>query len=444
MNKQKTVAFKTLGCRLNLYETDALASEFAKKDYRVVDFNEKADLYVINTCTVTNQSDQKSRREINVAHRTNQEGITIVTGCMATNYKEQLGKNEAVDYVVDNDHKTSVLSVAEAHFNGELVDVNNFEANLFSYAPADETFHTRSLIKIQDGCDNFCTFCIIPKVRGRATSRPPEEIFENIRQVVGFGYKEIVLTGVNLGRYTYEGYDFEKLVEEILDIPGDFRVRISSIEPDGYTDSFFRLFNHPKLTPHLHICLQSGSEEILLKMRRMYTAYFFKKMAHQLKTLHPGFNLTTDVIVGFPEETEAHFQETMATIEEIGFGHIHTFKYSVRKGTRAERMPEQIRGNVKTERSEAVRKLADDMKLAYRKSFVGKTQRVLVEKLMPDGSASGFGEHYIPVLIQDSGLKTNTFYEVHIHNIIDLEEPVLAGKVKSSTEEFAKFNVKNV
>lgn len=434
MNKPKTVAFKTLGCRLNLYETDALASEFAKKNYQIVDFNEKADLYVINTCTVTNQSDQKSRREINVAHRTNNEGITIVTGCMATNYKDQLENNEAVDYVVDNEHKTSVLSVAEAHFNGELVDINNFEANLFNYAPADETFHTRSLIKIQDGCDNFCTFCIIPKVRGRATSRPPEEVFENIRQVVAFGYKEVVLTGVNLGRYTYGEYDFEKLVEQILEIPGDFRVRISSIEPDGYTDSFFRLFSHPKLTPHLHVCLQSGSEEILLKMRRMYTASFFKKMAHQLKTQHPGFNLTTDVIVGFPGETEDHFNETIHTIKEIGFGHIHTFKYSVRKGTRAERMSDQIPGKVKTERSEQVRKLAEEMKMAYRSTFVGKTQRVLVEKILPDGTASGFGEHYLPVIIQQPDLQTNTFYDVAIKSIIQLEEPTLAGKTKSGKE----------
>lgn len=429
MDKPKTVAFKTLGCRLNLYETDSLASEFAKKNYKIVDFNQKADLYVINTCTVTNQSDQKSRREINVAHKTNQEGITIVTGCMATNYKAQLEANDAVDYVVDNEHKTSVLSVAEAHFNGELVDVNSFEANLFNYSPADETFHTRSLIKIQDGCDNFCTFCIIPKVRGRATSRPPQEVFDNIRQVVAFGYKEVVLTGVNLGRYTYEEYDFEKLVEEILEIPGDFRVRISSIEPDGYTDSFFRLFSHPKLTPHLHVCLQSGSEEILLKMRRMYTASFFKKMAHQLKTLHPGFNLTTDVIVGFPGETEEHFAETMETIKEIGFGHIHTFKYSVRKGTRAERMPVQINGKVKTERSEQVRILAEEMKKAYRETFIGKEQQVLVEKILPDGTASGFGDHYVPVIINEQGLKTNTFYDVYIEKVISAEEPTLAGKL---------------
>ncbi len=427
MNEPKTVAFKTLGCRLNLYETDALAAEFARKNYKIVDFGEPADLYVINTCTVTNQSDQKSRREINVAHKANAKGITIVTGCMATNYKEQLEKNEAVDYVVDNEHKTSVLAVAEAHFGGELVDVDHFKADLFNYSPADATFHTRSLIKIQDGCDNFCTFCIIPKVRGRATSRPPEDVFENIRKVVAFGYKEVVLTGVNLGRYTYGDYDFERLTEEILAIPGDFRVRISSIEPDGYSESFFRLFRHPKLTPHLHICLQSGSEEILLKMRRMYTAKFFKEMALKLKQMHPRFNLTTDVIVGFPGETEEHFQETLDLLQTIGFGHVHTFKYSVRKGTRAERMPEQVTGQVKTKRSEEVRLLADQMKLAYRKTFIGSTQRVLVEKLHDDGTATGYGEHYVPVLIEASGLESNRLYDVKLTGITKGDDPVLTG-----------------
>ncbi len=338
----KKVAFKTLGCRLNLYETDAIAAEFSKQNYQVVDFNSDADVFVINTCTVTNQSDQKSRRVINQTHKLNRDALTIVTGCMATNYKEKLNANEKVDYVVDNEHKTSVLSVVDAHFNGETVNPDQFEKDVFNYAPAEETFHTRSFIKIQDGCDNFCTFCIVPKVRGRAISRPAKDIFENIKQVVAFGYKEIVLTGVNLGRYKFEKYDFEKLVEAILEIPGDFRVRISSIEPDGYSESFFRLFQNPKLTPHMHICLQSGSEDILLKMRRMYTAKEFEEIATKLKTDYPQFNLTTDIIVGFPGESEEDFNKTAELAKKIGFGHIHTFKYSVRKGTRAERMPEQI------------------------------------------------------------------------------------------------------
>lgn len=425
----KKVAFKTLGCRLNLYETDAIAAEFAKQNYEVVDFNADADIFVINTCTVTNQSDQKSRRVINQTHKLNKEALTIVTGCMATNYKETLNADEKVDYVVDNEHKTSVLSVVDAHFNGETVNPDQFEKDVFNYAPAKETFHTRSFIKIQDGCDNFCTFCIVPKVRGRAISRPANDIFENIKNVIAFGYKEIVLTGVNLGRYQFEDYDFEKLVEAILEIPGDFRVRISSIEPDGYSESFFRLFKNPKLTPHMHICLQSGSEDILLKMRRMYTAKEFKEIATKLKTDYPQFNLTTDIIVGFPGETEDDFNKTARLAKIIGFGHVHTFKYSVRKGTRAERMSEQINEKTKSERSEIIRKLADESKYNYRKGFIGKKQHVLVEKINKQGFATGYGEHYIPVVIEEHGLNKNEFYKVKITGIEAGEEPVLKASL---------------
>lgn len=425
----KKVAFKTLGCRLNLYETDAIASEFSKNNYRVVDFGENADVYVINTCTVTNQSDQKSRQVINQTSKLNKEALTVVTGCMATNYKEKLQENEKIDYVVDNEHKTSVLSVVESHYQGEVVDPDKFEKDVFGFAPAEETFHTRSFIKIQDGCDNFCTFCIVPKVRGRAISRPTEEIFDNIRQVINFGYKEIILTGVNLGRYQYKNYNFEKLVEEILKIEGDFRVRISSIEPDGYSESFFRLFQNPKLTPHMHICLQSGSEDILLKMRRMYTAKEFENIALNLKTDYPDFNLTTDIIVGFPGETEEDFQKTLDMVDQIGFGHVHVFKYSVRKGTRAERMPDHISEKEKSKRSEILRQAVDDAKLKYRKSFIGKTQQVLIETFNKQGFAKGYGEHYVPIIIKNKNLERNTFYQVKISEIDISEEPVLVGEI---------------
>jgi threonylcarbamoyladenosine tRNA methylthiotransferase MtaB len=425
----KKVAFKTLGCRLNLYETDAIASEFSKNDYQVVDFGDDADIYVINTCTVTNQSDQKSRQVINHARKQNAEALTVVTGCMATNYKEKLKENDRIDYVVDNEHKTSVLSVVESHYKGQVVDPDQFEKDVFNFAPAKETFHTRSFIKIQDGCDNFCTFCIVPKVRGRAVSRPAEEVFNNIRQVIDYGYKEIVLTGVNIGRYRYENFDFEKLVEAILKIEGDFRVRISSIEPDGYSESFFRLFQNPKLTPHMHICLQSGSEDILLKMRRMYTAQEFETIASKLKSDYPGFNLTTDIIVGFPGETEDDFEKTLSLVKKIGFGHVHTFKYSVRKGTRAERMPDHIPEKVKSERSESLRNVAEEAKVDYRRSFIGKTQKVLVETINGQGFARGYGENYIPVLIRHKKLNRNNFYTVKITGIELNDEPILIGEI---------------
>ncbi len=425
----KKVAFKTLGCRLNLYETDALASQFAKGPYEIVDFDQEADIYVINTCTVTNQSDQKSRQVIRQTEKINPGAVTIVTGCMATNYKEKLAENDRIDYVVDNEHKTSILSLVEAHYRGEMVSPDQFDKDVFKFASADETFHTRSFIKIQDGCDNFCTFCIVPKVRGRAISRSPGDIFENIRQVVAFGYKEIVLTGVNIGRYTHGDYNFEKLIESILEIPGDFRVRISSIEPDGYSESFFRLFKNPKLTPHMHICLQSGSEDILLKMRRMYTAKEFENIAQKLKSDYPDFNLTTDIIVGFPGETEEDFLKTKEMVGSIGFGHVHTFKYSIRKGTRAERLPDHLPEKVKSIRSEIIRQAAEDSKRKYRESFIDKTQRVLVETINSEGFAKGYGEHYIPVIIREKNLKKNSFYDVIISEIQHQEEPILTGEI---------------
>lgn len=426
----KKIAFKTLGCRLNLFETDALVSEFTKKDYKVVDFGDDADVYVVNTCTVTNQSDHKSKQVMNQMKRLHPNALKIVTGCMATNYKEQLEQSGKVDFVVDNDHKTAITTLVEAWFEGEATAPDQFEKDLFDYDAADTTLHTRSLIKIQDGCNNFCTFCIIPKVRGRATSRPAKDIYENIKQVIAFGYKEIVLTGVNIGRYKDGNTDFEKLVEQILEIPGDFRVRISSMEPDGFTESFFRLFAHPKLTPHLHICLQSGSENILQKMRRMYTARLFEDMANELRHRYPGFNLTTDVIVGFPGETEEDFHESVAMAKRLQFGHIHTFKYSIRHNTRAERMPDQIPEKEKTRRSEIIRNLSDKIKLDYRKSFIGKEQTVLVEQFDEQGFATGYGEHYVPVIIRQKGLEHNKYYTTVIDRIEIQDEPLLSAVLK--------------
>ncbi len=427
---KKTIAFKTLGCRLNLFETDSLMSEFAERGYKVTDDMEaEADVYIINTCTVTNQSDQKSKRVMNRTKRLHDNSVKIITGCMATNYKEQLQGSDKVDYVVDNDHKTSIVELVEAHFSGETADPDLFEKDVFNYEPAKTTAHTRALIKIQDGCNNFCTYCIIPKVRGRAISRPVEEVLENIRKVVSYGFKEVVLTGVNLGTYNNNNVDFEALVKQILAIPGNFRVRISSMEPDGFTESFFKLFHHHKLTPHLHLCLQSGSETILKKMRRMYTGHLFESMAEKLRKEVPGFNITTDIIVGFPGETEQDFEDTLAMSKRIHFGHIHTFKYSVRKGTRAERLPEQIHGDVKTQRSEQMRKLSEAMREAYRRDFIGKIQIVLVERINSEGFATGYGENYIPVFIKQKNLQTNTFYKVELTGLIQSkEEPVLVAE----------------
>lgn len=430
MNKR--IAFKTLGCRLNQFETDALAARFNRHGYQVVDYTESADIYIVNTCTVTNQGDMKSRKAISQATRQPGDPVVVVTGCMVDGQKEKLQKLNGISYFVENARKTSVFEIVDAHFRGETVHIEQFGRDLFGFQAADETFHTRSFIKIQDGCDNFCTYCIVPRVRGRAASRPAGDILENIRQVTDFGYKEIVLTGVNIGRYHDDETDFESLVEKILDLPGDFRLRISSIEPEGFGDKLFNLFEHPKMTPHLHLCLQSGSDRILLQMRRFYNVKSFLEMVDKIRGKYPDFNLTTDVIVGFPGETDEDFQMTCDTVLNIGFSHIHTFKYSVRSGTRAERMENQVEEKIKQERSHLIRNISDNNKRAYRNSMIGKMQTVLVEKFNPKTHmAKGYGQHYIPVEFHSSADLHNRFTLVKLESLGPGSDPVLRGTIVS-------------
>lgn len=422
---QKKIAFKTLGCRLNQFETDALASEFDKNNYQIVPFSDSADVYVVNTCTVTNQSDHKSRNIISQAGRKNPDSVLVVTGCMANSSKEQLENREDVTYVVENTQKSSIYELVEAHYNKEIIHPSDFKKDVFNFPLAEKGFHTRSNIKIQDGCDNFCSFCIIPQVRGRAISRPVNDIIDNIHQVLDLDRKEIVLTGVNIGRYNFEGLNFGDLLEKILNIDSDFRVRISSIEPDGLGEKFFHLFENPKLCPHLHLCLQSGSDKILMQMRRMYSLNEFRKITESIRKIKPDFNFTTDVIVGFPGETEEDFQQTIDFIDEIGFSHIHTFKYSKRKKTRAERMENQVPEKLKTERSEIIRQLSEKNSFEYRKQFIGKSQKILIEKVEKE-VAKGYGENYIPFKIKNNGvLERNTFVDVIAQELIIENEPVL-------------------
>jgi threonylcarbamoyladenosine tRNA methylthiotransferase MtaB len=413
----KKVSFKTLGCRLNQYETDAMVSEFHKGGYEVVEFSDDADVCIINTCTVTNQSDQKSRNIISQAAGRNPDAVVVVAGCMVDNHKSDLEMNERITYVVDNEHKNNIFSLVDAHFRGEILHPDQLPSNIFGYETVDKSLHTRTSIKIQDGCDNFCTFCIIPSVRGIAVSRNPVDIYENIKRVTANGFKEIVITGVNIGRYDFGGLKFVKLLENILEIPGDFRVRISSIEPDGFGPEFSKLFAHPKLAPHLHLCLQSGSDPILLKMRRMYNVRSFMEIINGFRKVYPLFNFTTDIIVGFPGETEEEFAKTMNIAKEAAFSHIHTFRYSVRKGTRAERMENQIPEREKVLRSALIRDISESNKLKYYSSMIGMEQTVLVEKTLRGGIARGYGEHYLPIQFRDATARQNTFVKIKIDSV---------------------------
>jgi threonylcarbamoyladenosine tRNA methylthiotransferase MtaB len=417
---KRKAAFKTLGCRLNQFETDSIITDFHKAGYEIVPFNHEADVYVVNTCTVTNQSDQKSKNVINQAVRhANSKSLTVVTGCMVTRQKDYLENRNDLTYVIDNKKKSSVFPLVDAHLNGEMLHPNDLKQDLFNFSVVEEGFHTRSMIKIQDGCNNFCTYCIVPKVRGRANSRPVTDVLDNIRSVVDLGRKEIVLTGVNISRYKSEGVSFEDLIEKILNLPGDFRVRISSMEPEGFTDKFIDLFDHPKLCQHLHLCLQSGSDKVLELMHRFYDVSQFRKIVDTFRKRYPLFNFTTDLIVGFPGETESLFQESYNITKEIGFGHIHTFKYSVRKGTIAEKMPDQVPEKIKVERSEIIRNLAEASKLEYRKKFIGQVQRLLVEKPNTINGSTGYGEHFIPIVLPNAEVKKNSFKKVKLTGILN-------------------------
>jgi threonylcarbamoyladenosine tRNA methylthiotransferase MtaB len=413
---KRKVAFKTLGCRLNQFETDAVMTDFYKSGYEIVNFNDPADVYVVNTCTVTNQGDHKSKAAINQAVQ-NKKGLVVVTGCMAESQRQYLQDREDVHYVVDNKTKISILPLVEAHFNGEMLHPDLLKQDVFGFSVTEKSFHTRSMIKIQDGCDNFCTFCIVPMVRGRAVSRSVNDILNNIRQVADLGYKEIVLTGVNISRYDFEGINFTRLLEKILNLEGGFRVRISSIEPEGLDEQFFALFSHEKLCPQLHICLQSGSDKVLMQMRRQYNVSTYLEIIQQIKKRIPLFNFTTDIMVGFPGEADEDFESTCRVIREVGFSHVHTFKYSVRHGTRAERMPDQIQEKLKQQRSLVIRDLASQNKQAYRSQFIGQSQTVLIEKITKSGIARGYGENYIPVEFRSSQPGTNRFETVRIKGI---------------------------
>lgn len=414
------VAFKTLGCRLNQYETDALAAQFREQGYEVSEQEESADVVVVNTCTVTNQSNQKSRHVISHAGKVNPTAKMVITGCMTESHADQLHQKFPGATIINNQAKSGIFQSVDALLKTGNPVLSNKDFDLFSYQSFTEMFHTRSLVKIQDGCDNFCTFCIIPFVRGRAVSRPANQVLQNVREVVAKGAKEIVLTGVNISRYDHEGLKFSGLLDQILNVEGDFRVRISSIEPDRFDDHFFSLVGHPKLAPHLHLCLQSGSDRILLQMRRMYTVSEFMSIVDRVRARDPRFNFTTDVIVGFPGETEEEFEETMDVARHVGFGHMHIFKYSVRKNTRAERMPHHIPDAVKTDRSQRMHALAEELKAAYRAPFDQTEQRVLVEK-WADGKASGYNDYYVPMVFDSDNKKRNRFEQV-LARVQDFEE----------------------
>ena len=384
-NKEpKSVAIATLGCRLNQFESDSLLSSFKNQGYRVVSFKEKADVYIVNTCTVTNKSDAKSRHFMRKLKKTNPNSFLLVTGCYAQTDADTIKQINEVDLVVGNDEKHLIYNKVEAHFNLEKPNtpVGATPSSRFMYHLDEHNFHTRTYLKIQDGCNENCSYCKIPQARGCAESHNYADVLANAQKLLELGYKEIILTGINLGDYQSEGKSLSNLLESLLSLKPqwDFRIHLSSIEPNKVTGSIIQLFQHPKLCVHAHLPLQSGSNRILEKMGRRYRREDYAGLVEVFRAKFPRINITTDLMVGFPSETDSDFADSFSLIETLKITHIHTFKYSQRGGTDASKIKEQVPEDIKTQRSLEIRKLSETANFKYRKLFLKEKVRILLEK----------------------------------------------------------------
>jgi threonylcarbamoyladenosine tRNA methylthiotransferase MtaB len=353
------VAFATLGCKVNQSETDALARQFTAAGYECVPFADRADVYVVNTCTVTHVADKKSRQMLNGALRANPEALVVATGCYASIVGGALAGERTL--VVRNRDKDRLLALVEGRLHGGVPDLPSF-SDLEKYLDlSGGQERARAMVKAQDGCDSHCTYCIIPRARGRSRSLPPEEVVRRVRSLVREGHAEVVITGVDLGSYGDDGDglpDLGGLVERVLAETEVRRVRVSSLEPGDFDPAWLRLWDDPRLCRHLHVPLQSGSRGVLQRMERAYSPEQFMDMVATCRAAIPGVTITTDVMVGFPGESDEEFDEGFHVIRAVGFDGMHVFKYSQRSGTRAARMPEQVRDELKAERSRILREEA--------------------------------------------------------------------------------------
>ncbi|MGG5255001.1 tRNA (N(6)-L-threonylcarbamoyladenosine(37)-C(2))-methylthiotransferase MtaB [Neobacillus sp. SM06] len=396
------VAFHTLGCKVNHYETEAIWQLFKQEGYERVDFETTADVYVINTCTVTNTGDKKSRQVIRRAVRKNPDAVICVTGCYAQTSPAEIMAIPGVDIVVGTQDRMKMLDYIE-QFKKEREPINGVR-NIMKNRVYEEldvpsfTDRTRASLKIQEGCNNFCTFCIIPWARGLMRSRDPKEVIRQAQQLVDAGYKEIVLTGIHTGGYgeDMKDYNLAMLLSDLeREVKGLKRLRISSIEASQITDEVIEVIKVSKIiVRHLHIPLQSGSNSVLKRMRRKYTMEFFAERLDRLKEVLPGLAVTSDVIVGFPGETEEEFMETYNFIKEHKFSELHVFPYSKRTGTPAARMEDQIDEDVKNDRVHRLISLSDQLAKEYASQFEGEVLEVIPEDRHHEGDQKGLLEGY--------------------------------------------------
>lgn len=432
----KKAALHNLGCKVNAYETEAMQHLLEEAGYEIVPFTQKADVYVINTCSVTNMADRKSRQMLHKAKKNNPDSIVVAAGCYVQTSEKEVLNDLSVDIVIGNDRKHDLVRLLEEYSLNSVsdtVDDINDGKHDFEELFIDQTKeHTRAFIKVQDGCNQFCSYCIIPYARGRVRSRRFENVIAEVERLAANGFKEVVLTGIHLSSY---GVDFEEatglleLIQAVNAVKGIERIRLGSLEPKIVTEHFAsELSKLDKICPHFHLSLQSGCDATLKRMNRKYTTKEYERGCELLRKyfVHPA--ITTDVIVGFPGETEEEFEQTKAYLEHIHFYEMHIFKYSKRKGTRAAVMPDQIDEQIKAARSEKLIALGHDMSKEFRKFYIGKNEEVLFE----EKAVIGDKEYFVGY--------TKEYVKVAKKTAENLENQIVSGRISGMlTDEILLF-----
>ena len=425
----QTVAFYTLGCKVNQYETNAMEQQFIKNNYKIVENSQKADIYIINTCTVTNMAERKSRQMLRRVKEINKDSVLVVCGCYAQVAKEELEKISEIDIILGINEKNNIVEIVEKYIESkqQKIETNVFnvanQCEFLDFGDVTYTEKNRAVIKVQDGCNMFCSYCIIPYARGRIRSRRIENVVSEITKIAQQGIKEVVITGIHVASY---GKDFDEngekirlidLLEAINKIEGIERIRLSSLEPTIVNEEFaLRLSKLEKICDHFHLSLQSGCDETLKRMNRKYTTAIYKNATQILKKYYPNVSFTTDVIVGFPGETDEEFNKTYQFLKDINFYKMHIFKYSPRKGTVAEKMPNQVDGNIKEQRSNKLIELSNKNENKHNEQYIGKTVKVLFEEY-ENGYFKGHTTNYIMVKVAEQESKKQEF----VNNIIEIQ-----------------------
>ncbi len=417
------VAFHTLGCKVNQYETEALKEQFGERGFDIVGEEDFADVYVINTCTVTHMADRKSRQYIRKMKRVNSEAVVAVTGCYAQVSPEEVSKIEGVNLVVGTNEKQNLPEYVESFIREALglsCHVKAYE-ELTEYKSSgiitSMESRTRAYIKIQEGCNRFCSYCIIPYARGKVRSRDMDEIMTEARGLIEKGFKEIILTGINTALY---GTDMdiggiEPLIRELNAIDGDFRIRLSSLEPTVINKDYVAgLLKYEKLCPHLHLSIQSGSDNVLALMNRKYSRQDYLDIVKVLTDFDPLYGITTDIIAGFPGESEADFEDSLRMIDEAGYCKVHAFKYSKRAGTKAAAMDCQIPENIKTERSHRLGEKANEAASAFYDRCKGSVRRALLEEMTEEGLITGYTDNYVKVYAEGNENMLGKFCDIRL------------------------------